>query len=183
MTDASRRRRRARTLPIGISLTRSVVVLGGAGLALAMLVLVAVTVGSAEVSLGDTAAILGRRLLALPIAESWAPSAEKIIFDIRLPRVLTAMLVGGGLAVAGTVFQALLRNPLADPYVIGTAAGAASGPRSASPRRSCCRRSRSGQLLLGLGVVQVLAFVGGIGTVLLVYAARGGAACRWSRCC
>ncbi len=47
--------------------------------------------------------------------------------QIRLPRVLTAMIVGGGLAMAGTVFQALLRNPLADPYVIGTAAGASFG--------------------------------------------------------
>src|SRR5687767_719756 len=108
----------AARLPIGITMTRTMVVLGGASVALAALVVVAVTVGSAHVSVGDTAAILGRRLLALPIAETWAPSAEKIIFDIRLPRVLTAMLVGGGLAVAGTVFQALLRNPLADPYVI-----------------------------------------------------------------
>lgn len=167
----------AARLPIGISLTRTVAVLGGSGLALAMLVVVAVTVGSHEVSLGDTAAILGRRLLALPIVETWAPSNEKIIFDIRLPRVLTAMLVGGGLAVAGTVFQALLRNPLADPYVIGTAAGASFGAALgiAAPLVLPALAIGAGSSLLGLGVVQVLAFVGGMGTVLLVYAvARGG---------
>ena len=167
----------ATRLPIGISLTRTVAVLGGAGLALASLMVAAVTGGSAEVNLGDTAAILGRRLLALPIAETWAPSAEKIIFDIRLPRVLTAMLVGGGLAVAGTVFQALLRNPLADPYVIGTAAGASFGAALgiAAPLVLPALSIGAGSSLLGLGVVQVLAFVGGIGTVLLVYAiARGG---------
>ena len=47
--------------------------------------------------------------------------------DLRLPRVLTAMVVGTGLAVAGATFQGLLRNPLADPYVLGTASGAALG--------------------------------------------------------
>ena len=44
-----------------------------------------------------------------------------------MPRVLTAMVVGAGLAVAGAAFQGLLRNPLADPYVLGTASGAALG--------------------------------------------------------
>ena len=47
--------------------------------------------------------------------------------ELRLPRVLTAMIVGFGLAVAGATFQGLLRNPLADPYVLGTASGAALG--------------------------------------------------------
>jgi iron complex transport system permease protein len=117
----------ARPLPIGVSLSRTVAVLGGGGLLLVALLLVAVAVGSANVGIGDTAAILGRRLLALPIPQTWSAAAETIIFEIRLPRVLTAMLVGGGLALAGSVFQALLRNPLADPYVIGTAAGASLG--------------------------------------------------------
>ena len=47
--------------------------------------------------------------------------------DLRLPRVLLAATVGAGLAGAGTVFQGLLRNPLADPYIIGVSAGAAFG--------------------------------------------------------
>ena len=58
---------------------------------------------------------------------TWAPTAEAIVMDLRLPRVLTAMVVGTGLAVAGATFQGLLRNPLADPYVLGTASGAALG--------------------------------------------------------
>ena len=77
--------------------------------------------------LGDTAAILGPSLLGLPIPVTWTPGRGEIVLELRLPRVLTAMLVGGGLAMAGDVFQALLRNPLADPYVIGTAAGAILG--------------------------------------------------------
>jgi ABC-type Fe3+-siderophore transport system permease subunit len=161
-----------RQLSIGLSITRTLLVLGGGGLALLALMVVAVAVGSTSVSLGDTAAILGHRLLGLPVAQTWPATAETIILDIRLPRVLTAMLVGGGLAMAGTVFQALLRNPLADPYVIGTAAGASFGAALgiAAPLLLPGLAIGAGTSLLGLGVVQVLAFAGGLGTVLLVYA-------------
>jgi iron complex transport system permease protein len=55
------------------------------------------------------------------------PSTTVIIRDLRLPRVIAAALVGGALAVAGTLLQGLFRNPLADPYVTGTSAGAALG--------------------------------------------------------
>src|SRR6266403_5920388 len=50
-----------------------------------------------------------------------------IVIEIRLPRILLAIVVGASLAVAGTSFQALLRNPLADPYVLGVSMGAALG--------------------------------------------------------
>ena len=50
-----------------------------------------------------------------------------IIFDLRLPRIVLGMLVGGALSVSGAGFQALLRNPLADPYVLGVSSGAALG--------------------------------------------------------
>ena len=72
--------------------------------------------------------------------------------DLRLPRVLSAMVVGLGLAVAGATFQGLLRNPLADPYVLGTASGAAlgaaiavlhPGPRLSSSSSGCSTCSRS----------------------------------------
>lgn len=162
----------ARPLRIGLSVTRALAVLGGGGLLLVAVVVLAVGIGSADVSVGDTAAILAHRLLGLPLAETWPATAEKIIFDIRLPRVLTAMLVGSGLAMAGTVFQALLRNPLADPYVIGTAAGASLGAALgiAAPLVLPALAIGAGSSLLGLGVVQLLAFAGGLGTVLLVYA-------------
>ena len=98
--------------------------------------------------------------------------------DLRLPRVLGAMVVGAGLACAGTVFQAILRNPMADPYIIGTAAGASLGAtlRHRPAARSCPRwPSAPASAWLGLGLVQLLAFVGGLGTVLLVIAiARQG---------
>lgn len=50
-----------------------------------------------------------------------------VIVEVRLPRILTAVIVGGGLAVAGCVFQSLLQNPLADPYTLGISSGAAFG--------------------------------------------------------
>ncbi len=54
-------------------------------------------------------------------------SARFIVLELRLPRVLLGMLVGGGLALAGAVLQALLRNPLAEPYILGISGGAAAG--------------------------------------------------------
>jgi len=158
------------------SLTRAGLVLGGGGVLLLVAMLAAVAVGSVGVGVGDTAAILGRRLLALPLPETWSPAAETIIFELRLPRVLTAMLVGGGLAMAGTVFQALLRNPMADPYIIGTAAGASLGAIIGilAPVLLPALALGAGTAWLGLGMVQAFAFAGGIATVLLVYAVARG---------
>ena len=52
---------------------------------------------------------------------------RKLIFEVRLPRIIGALLVGGGLAAAGCVMQGLFRNPMADPYIIGTSTGGALG--------------------------------------------------------
>jgi iron complex transport system permease protein len=133
---------------------------------------VAVAIGSVGVGIGDTVAVLAHRLLGLPLAPTVSAGAEAIIFDVRLPRVLTAMLVGGGLALAGTVFQALLRNPMADPYIIGTAAGASLGAIAGlmAPVLLPALAIGVGSSWLGLGLIQLLAFAGGLGTVLLVYA-------------
>ena len=55
------------------------------------------------------------------------PTARTVMFDIRLPRALLAALVGAALAAAGVTFQTLLRNPLADPFILGVSGGAACG--------------------------------------------------------
>jgi len=142
---------------------RRPVVLVLAGLALLALALVAgIAAGTVAIAPADTLGILGRRLLGLDIAPTWAATAETIVIDLRLPRVLTAMVVGGGLAVAGAAFQGLLRNPLADPYVLGTASGAAFGAAIAVliPVRT---------LIVEFGLLHGLAFVGALGAVLVVY--------------
>src|SRR6185295_6849438 len=57
----------------------------------------------------------------------WTTAQFNIIWLIRLPRVLLAVFVGGGLAVVGVTMQAMVRNPLADPYLLGISSGAAAG--------------------------------------------------------
>ncbi|GIF74653.1 FecCD family ABC transporter permease [Asanoa siamensis] len=85
----------------------------------------AVTVGSADLSIGDVLRAVGTHL-GLPV-RPLPPLADSIVWDLRLPRVLLAALVGAGLAVCGAVLQALTRNPLADPYLLGVSAGASTG--------------------------------------------------------
>jgi iron complex transport system permease protein len=127
-----------------------------------MALVLGVALGTVAVAPLDTIGILGRRLLGLPIAQTWTPPAETIVLDLRLPRVLEAMVVGLGLSVAGTAFQGLLRNPLADPYVLGTASGAALGAAIAVviPVRV---------LVLEFGLLHGLAFAGALLAVWTVY--------------
>jgi iron complex transport system permease protein len=137
-------------------------VLGLGGLALLFAAVVAgVGAGTVAVAPADTLGIL-LRALGLPIDRTWTPAAETIVLELRLPRVLTAAVVGMGLAVAGATFQGLLRNPLADPYVLGTASGAALGAAIAVllPVRA---------FLLDIGLLNVLAFGGALGAVAVVY--------------
>jgi iron complex transport system permease protein len=150
------------------ALRRRPVLLGLAGLGLLAVAIVAgIALGTVSISATDTVAILAHRLLGWPVAETWPQTSETIVMELRLPRVLTALVVGTGLAVAGVTFQGLLRNPLADPYVLGTASGAALG-------------AAIGVLIpiqvavLGLGLVNILAFVGALLAVLLVHRIAGG---------
>jgi iron complex transport system permease protein len=88
-------------------------------------VLLALRLGAVPFSLGD----LGQNLwyLATLHPEKVSSDFRLIMVDIRLPRILLGILVGAALSVAGASFQALLRNPLADPYVLGVSSGAALG--------------------------------------------------------
>lgn len=94
-----------------------------------------------------------------------APQAnyEVILFQIRLPRVLGGALIGAALATAGVLFQGLLRNPLADPYIIGTSSGALFGTTLAMIFIPATLS------LWGFGIVSIAAFLGALGAVFLVY--------------
>ena len=145
------------------SIARRPIVLAGVGIVGLFVALVAgVAAGSVFVPPGDTLAILAHRLLGLDLGIHWTAAEETIVFELRLPRVLTAMTVGMGLAVAGATFQGVLRNPLADPYVLGTASGAALGAAIAVilPVRA---------VILEFGLLHGLAFLGALGAVFVVY--------------
>ena len=131
-------------------------------IALAAALICGVALGNVVVAPADTLALLAHRLLGWPVSTTWPASAETIILELRLPRVLTAMITGVALALAGATFQGLLRNPLADPYVLGTASGAALG-------------AAVGLLIpvqlavLGFGLMHLLAFAGALLAVGVVY--------------
>ncbi len=89
----------------------------------------------------------------------WPASYERILLGVRVPRVLMAAVVGGSLSVAGVSFQALLQNPMADPYIIGVSAGAALGATVGI----------IGFGSLGFKLVPPLAFLGALGAMTTVY--------------
>ena len=80
----------------------------------------AIMVGRYEVSLADIVAAFRARLGAGPAV---APRIDSVVFNLRVPRVIVAVLIGAGLSVAGASFQSLFSNPLATPDTLGVAAG------------------------------------------------------------
>ncbi|WP_028049189.1 putative F420-0 ABC transporter permease subunit [Cellulomonas sp. URHD0024] len=94
-------------------------------LAVVATILVAVTIGPANLDVGEVARSIAGHL---GFTTSGVPRLhDAIVWDLRLPRVLTAAAVGAGLALAGAVMQSLTRNPLADPYLLGLSSGASLG--------------------------------------------------------
>lgn len=86
-----------------------------------------VSFGATPIPLGTIVRILLNGTHLFHFTRQWDAATETIIWQLRLPMVVGTALVGAALAVAGTLFQAMLRNPLADPFLIGTSSGAAMG--------------------------------------------------------
>ncbi|OZD62647.1 iron ABC transporter [Rhodococcus sp. 06-1059B-a] len=95
--------------------------------ALLMVIATAVSFGSVQIPVGDVWAIVVHRLMPGAFDSWWSEARAVIVVDSRLPRSLTAAVVGASLAVAGGVAQAVTRNPLADPYLLGVSSGAGFG--------------------------------------------------------
>lgn len=123
----------------------------------------AVSWGSADIGSGDVWRTVGSRLIG---GEPVDPATDAIIWQIRLPRVVLSALVGAALAGAGVVFQGLLRNPLADPYILGVSSGAALGAALAI-------FTGAGAALLGEWTVPVWAFALGTLALFLVLGLAG----------
>ncbi len=108
-----------------LTVQRLVWTCGGLVLLLLGCVLLALKLGAVPISVTDLVIDLGR--IAIGRANDLPTEYRLIVFDLRLPRILLGILVGAALSVSGASFQALLRNPLADPYVLGVSSGAAVG--------------------------------------------------------
>jgi len=120
------------------------------------------TLGFLAVSIPDVFAILFAKLRGQAMPTTIDPVAATVVADVRLPRILAAVLVGGLLGVSGAVFQAILLNPLADSYTLGISTGAAFGA-------SLVIVLQIFGLALPSGVsIPIFAFGGGVGTLAVV---------------
>lgn len=124
--------------------------------ALVAAILAGVGFGAVAVAPGDIVASVARALTGRS-----AGLADVLIVDVRLPRVLLAAVVGAALALSGAIYQALFRNPLADPYILGVSSGAGLGAMLALVATSAATGLR-------FGAVPAAAFTGALLTVALV---------------
>jgi iron complex transport system permease protein len=134
------------------------------GAAVAFLVgslLIGVLVGPVHLGVGRVLDSVAARLHVPGVSSPLSPTEEAILWDIRMPRVVLGALVGGMLALAGATYQGVFRNPLADPYLLGVAAGAGLGATLAIAYLP--------EGLRGQQALPVAAFVGGAAAVFLTY--------------
>lgn len=137
---------------------------GGTGVIVLLLsVVMSLSLGSANLPLADTWGVLMSRLPYIGewFQGDWAVSTEQIILKVRLPRVVLAILVGTCLSMAGAGFQGVLRNPLAEPYTLGVASGAAVGA-------AFLIHFGLHTFLFGIWTIPAVAFVSGMLSLLLV---------------
>jgi len=123
----------------------------------------ALSQGSVDMPAFTILKILASKIPGLEIIPTWPESWDTILWQLRLPRILLAGIVGGALAIAGATYQGLFRNPLADPYLIGVAGGAGLGATivivTAVPI-----------YLGGFSLLPIAAFLGAIIAVAIAYA-------------
>lgn len=128
--------------------------------------LAAVTFGSVKLHVGEVYGVIFHRLFGLGDAALYGEGRlHDIVWLIRLPRIVLAMAVGIGLAISGCVMQAIVRNPLADPYILGVSSGASLGATAAVMLGVATH--------LGTNAIGLCAFAGAFGASLLVQLISG----------
>lgn len=141
----------------------------GAGLMAALLLLAltvtaGVSLGSAPIPVATVWSIIASKISPGSVEAFWSAGRESIVWDVRLPRVMLAGLVGAGLGLTGAVLQAVTRNPLADPHLLGVSSGGALGAIVALLHTG---------MILGLATVPLFAFAGALlATVLVAFVSR-----------
>ena len=120
---------------------------------------VAISVGAVPVATGTVWGVLLNKIFPETIDPTWTKGREAIVWNIRFPRAFLTMMVGGGLAMVGASLQAVTRNPLADPHLLGISSGGAFGAILALLHTG---------LFLGLLTVPLMAFLGALMATLIV---------------
>ncbi|WP_245923455.1 FecCD family ABC transporter permease [Paractinoplanes atraurantiacus] len=153
---------------LGLTARRRRTTLWVLGLVAGLIATGVIAVGTGAIAIGPAtvARILAHQMFGLGDV-TWTPPQEAIVWQVRLPRILLGMLVGAGLATCGVALQAMVRNVLADPYLLGINSGASSGAAAA--------------ILFGVGAgfgqyaLSTSAFLGALAASLLVFLiARSG---------
>lgn len=118
--------------------------------------------GTQYIGMGHIISLVSSLVFSRPVDDQMVDTAGVILFQVRLPRVVLGFLVGSCLASVGVALQALLRNPLADPYVLGVSSGAALGVAVAV-------LFGIGTTVLALSLLPVCGFVGGLVALAVMY--------------
>jgi len=138
------------------------VIMGSLSVVALILAVVCLQLGTQYIGLGKLISVLSSALLDQPTDNDVLKTTNVILLQVRLPRVFLGFLVGVCLASVGVALQALLRNPLADPYVLGVSSGAALGVAVAV-------LFGIGTTVLAFSLLPVCGFLGGLVALLVVY--------------
>lgn len=149
----------SRRLNSKLGFTAALILLSAALIAIGV---VTVAVGPVQVPLKNVVAVLKDALLNQVTEGAYSQSQYHIIWNIRMPRIVMAIISGAGLAVSGTVMQAIVRNPIADPYILGVSSGASTGAAFAILFPSAA-------LFQGGVSVTMMAFLGAMTASVAVY--------------
>jgi iron complex transport system permease protein len=141
---------------------RGVYIIVGLSIALAVLVVLCLQVGSEYINPLKILSLLGHAIQSGDVSRESIGTTGTILFHVRLPRVLLSLVVGASLASVGVALQALLRNPLADPYVLGVSSGSALGA-------SLAMLFGVGTSFLALAALPLCGFAGGLISLIVVY--------------
>ena len=138
------------------------VIMGSLSVVALLLATVCLQLGTQYIGLGNLLGVLSSALFDQPSDDTMLNTTSVILLQVRLPRVFLGFLIGVCLASVGVALQALLRNPLADPYVLGVSSGAALGVALAV-------LFGIGTTMLAFSLLPVCGFLGGLVALLVVY--------------
>lgn len=143
-----------------VGISKYLLILIGLVIATVGAIVISAGMGYMQISVADIVTVLWARVSGNETLLAGIDQAIPfVVMDVRLPRILTATLVGGGLAMSGVVYQGILLNPLADPYTLGVSSGAAFGASLAL---------LANLMLPGYVSVPIFAFVGAMATLFIV---------------